>query len=496
MPNLPHNIWVHVAQYLPALFLQDLITVNRSFFEIAMDCRYRQLILAYMDSRMVKNLVRLRDPAVAKRVQVLHIYPGFLPQSNSAPLLFDQAKPECMASKRSFRTILTDIANSLLEQRTFPSRHPKYRMMQSLRKQEDVVQVVSDVLAGLPNVTDYYVTWYGLPTVTSSPAPFVASALRPNLRKLSLNLSLENVQSILSSDTQITRLEELHLCIHSETVCNDQERTYILQHHLAPAICRFRSTLKTLVIESWEPTDLSPLFANIERIPVLDDLCINIPVERCHLGDPAGVSGFLKKHQSTLRCLRLRATQYGGRGLAPDLCSLHEWISEATEKVELPKLRELDISSNLFPTDTSLLCLKRFSRTLTSSTMTGVYRSYEQVVQALDNFLMPESGFSDSPATKEVKGNNLKRLRIGPVSLSPQLVDLIASRIPELRRLELLVRDILPGATDASSSALFLKDELPTHFTLVLVLITGGVLHGDGDAAISGLAVGASVNRH
>jgi hypothetical protein len=61
MPSLPHNIWVHVAQYLPALFLRDLITVNRSFFEIAMDCRYRQLILAYMDSRMVKNLVRLRS---------------------------------------------------------------------------------------------------------------------------------------------------------------------------------------------------------------------------------------------------------------------------------------------------------------------------------------------------------------------------------------------------------------------------------------------------
>ena len=60
MPNLPHRVWVRVADFLPALLLQDLITVNRSFFEIAMDCRYRQLILAYMDSRMVRNLVRLK----------------------------------------------------------------------------------------------------------------------------------------------------------------------------------------------------------------------------------------------------------------------------------------------------------------------------------------------------------------------------------------------------------------------------------------------------
>jgi hypothetical protein len=195
-------------------------------------------------------------------------------------------------------------------------------------------------------------------------------------------------------------------------------------------------------------------------------LCINIPVERCHLGDPAGVSGFLRKHQSTLRCLRLRATQYGGRGLAPDLYSLHDWISEATDNVELPELRVLDITSNLFLADTSLLCLKRFSRTLTSLTMTGVYRSYDQVVQALGNFPMP-SGFPDSPAAKGESKGNLERLRIGPVSLSPQLVDLIASRIPELHRLELLVRDILPGPTDASSSSVVLNSRTPKSRQIV-----------------------------
>ncbi|KAF5319049.1 hypothetical protein D9611_012715 [Ephemerocybe angulata] len=441
MPTLPHSVWLNVARYLPALLLRDLYAVNHSFFEIAMDCRYRQLIFAYMDLRMVKNLVRLRDPAVAKRVQILHVYPGFLPDPNGAPSLFDQGKPECPVQKRSFLTLLLDIANTFLEQRNSLSRHPKYRMMEALRKPEDVVQILADVLAGLPNVTDYYVTWHGLPAIASSPAPFVVSPLRPNLRKLSLNLSLENVQSLLSPDSDISRLEEFHLCIHSESVYDEHERSYVLQNHLAPAISRFQSTLKTLVISSWEPTDLSPLFQNIDCIPNLDDLSINIPVESCHLGDPAGLNAFLQKHQNSLRCLRLRASQYGGQGIIPaSLTSLYDWICKATDSVELPKLRVLDTASSLFPIEASLLCVQRFSGTLTSLSITGVYQSYDCVAETLTHL-------SNSPA-----GEEPLKLRLGPVLLSPQLVDLIAARIPNLHQLELLVRKIVPIDADAASS--------------------------------------------
>ena len=379
---------------------------------------------------------------MAKRVQILHVYPGFLPNTNGRPSLFDQGKPECMVSKRSFLTLLLDIANSLRDQRTFASRHPKYRMMQSLRKDEDIVQILSDVLSNLPNVTDYYVTWYGLPAIAACPAPFVASPLKSSLRKLSLDLSLENVQSLVSSDTQIPSLEELHLCIHTENVLNQQEQRYILERQLAPAIRQFRKTLKTLVLSSWEPTDLSPLFNSIDRIPGLTDLSVNIPVEPCHLGDPSGLLGFLKKQHDTIRTLRLRATQYGGTGLTPNLSSVHEWIRDSTDGVELPKLQTLDITSSLFPIQASLLCLQRFSRTLTSLSMTGVYSSYIDVAHALDVLCN---------SSDEREG--LEKLRIGPISLSPQLVDLFATRIPKLHRLELLVRDIVPLATSASPTA-------------------------------------------
>ncbi|PPQ65252.1 hypothetical protein CVT24_011407 [Panaeolus cyanescens] len=75
---LPNAIWIQIASYLPASTVQRLMGVNAAFFELAMDLKYRQVSFAYLDERMVKLVGRLRDPTVARRVRILHIYPGFL----------------------------------------------------------------------------------------------------------------------------------------------------------------------------------------------------------------------------------------------------------------------------------------------------------------------------------------------------------------------------------------------------------------------------------
>ncbi|KAH6915735.1 hypothetical protein BKA70DRAFT_1253629 [Coprinopsis sp. MPI-PUGE-AT-0042] len=451
MIPLPHDIWLHVAHFLPPLSLPDLLSVNRSFFEIGMDSRYRQLIFAYLDERMIKNLVRLQDPAVAKRVRILHIDPNFLPSSGSE-LFFSQSRPESPIKNRSIRSIFGEIANLLQpEQRT---RHPRYRMRRSLKRREDIAQLLSEVLAGLPNVTDYYVSWYGSPPPTHLPASFLSSPFQSSLRKLSLNISLHNIPCLLAPGIHIPpQLEELHLSIHSEHVVRQRESDHILRCYLAPAINALQATLKTFVISSWEPSDLSPLFHNLAQFSDLGDLSINIPVEPCHLGDPSGLNGFLGKHHSSLRCLRLRPTQYGvgisaagGGGGAADLDSLHEWISDAISGVNFANLRALDLASPLFPIDTSLVCLQQFSNRLTSLSLTGPYRSYDDVADAL-HLLM--ATYQTSAFRGVAIGSQLSSLRIGPVTLSPELVDLVAERLPHLRSLVLLVRDIYPSICDS-----------------------------------------------
>ncbi|KAF8159281.1 hypothetical protein B0H34DRAFT_655178 [Crassisporium funariophilum] len=427
MATIPHDIWLHIAQFVPALFLSDLISLNSAFFHIAMDCRYRQMSFAYLDNRMLRSLSRLRDPAVAKRVRILHVYPGFLKDT----LDKDKSAPDL---RRSLRYRLADLANLVLDQRRLP-KHPKFRLLRTLRRTEDVVRVMLEVLSGLPNVTDYYVTWCGLPSISATAVPFLSTVFQANLRKLSLELSLENMKNLLNHSFQVQNLEELHLSIHSENIWSADERNAIMTTYLAPAINSLHATLQTLAIQSWEPADLAPMLRAI-RLPALQQLSVAIPIETIHLGDPEGLAHFLNAHRTSLRILRLRATQYGGLGLTPDLVSFDNWITQAIHGVRLI-LRVLDISSNLFPVDTSVRCLRQFSRTLTSLSLTGCYRSYDDVEEAL------------SLMACHSRDESLGKLRIGLVSLSPQLLDLISSKLPGLYRLELVVKYLLPHATDS-----------------------------------------------
>ena len=303
-------------------------------------------------------------------------------------------------------------------------------MIQSLKRTEDVVRILLEVLRGLPNITDCYVTWCGLPYISATAVPFVSTVFKANLRKLSLDLSLENMPNLLGPSFHIQNLEELHLCIHSENIESLAERSEIMKSYLAPAISRHHATLHILIIESWITADLSPLFRAIDRLPVLQDLSIGIPIEPIHLGDPHALTHFLNIHRSNLHSLQLRASQYGGLGLTPNPISFGNWVKDAIEGVHLAKLRVLDIRSNLFPVDTSVLCLRQFCRTITSLSLTGCYRSYDDVEEVID-LLVP-----------------LVSLRIGLLSLSPQLLDLFSSKLHKLSRLELAVRYVLPHATD------------------------------------------------
>jgi hypothetical protein len=323
-----------------------------------------------------------------------------------------------------------------MEQRIF-LKHPKFRFIRTLKRAADVVQIMLEVLSGLPNVTDYYVTWCGLPSISASAIPFLSTVFQANLRKLSLELSLENVKNLMTPSFQIQNLKELQLCIHSENIESKLERNDIMETHLGPAISRLRDTLQILNIQSWEPADLSPMLRAISYLPFLEELVVAIPVEPIHLGDPDGLSNFLRTHRTTLRTLRFRATQFGGAGMTPILVSFDSWIRAAVCGVHLPKLRGLDISSSLFPVYTSVACLAQFSSTITSLSLTGCYRTYDDAEEALC--------LISSHARREA----LVKLRIGLVSLSPQLVDLISVKLPRLFRLELVVKYVLPHAGDA-----------------------------------------------
>ncbi|KAF8075229.1 hypothetical protein FPV67DRAFT_1382064, partial [Lyophyllum atratum] len=422
MLDLPHEIWLHIAQFIPASCLEGLISVNSTFYDIAMDCRYRQMSFTFLDNKMLRNIVRLKDPVVARRVRVLHVYPVFLKQIRDR-------KRDLPLVQRSLRLRLTAFANQILEPHMSLGRD-KLRVVQKLRTAEDVIHAMLDVFAGLPNVTDYHIMWCGLQAVPESPVPLLAALFQPNLRKLALDISLENIAKLLAPTCIPCNLEELDLVIRIDHFAIASNHVQIMIDHLAPAVTRFKSSLRKLTIQAWEPLDFSPLFHTLERLPRLEHLTLGIPIEAPHLGKPYGLTKFLNRQSSTLRSLSFRATQYSGPGMTPDLVLIDTWVISALKGVHLPRLRSLDLSSNRFPFTSSLACLLQFSSTITSLAFTGRYHTLTDVAAILD-------AFRDRP-----RDERLQTLRLGSVALTPDLLDLLAEELPSLHRLELLVREV------------------------------------------------------
>lgn len=60
MVDIPPEIWALVAQYLPKEARVRLISVNRVFYTLAMDEKYKELVIDKVDGSLVRTLEVLR----------------------------------------------------------------------------------------------------------------------------------------------------------------------------------------------------------------------------------------------------------------------------------------------------------------------------------------------------------------------------------------------------------------------------------------------------
>lgn len=58
--HVPTEIWFHIAHYIPDEILYDMLGVNRLFFDLAMDARYKQITLKSLNAETLKLVDRLR----------------------------------------------------------------------------------------------------------------------------------------------------------------------------------------------------------------------------------------------------------------------------------------------------------------------------------------------------------------------------------------------------------------------------------------------------
>jgi hypothetical protein len=59
MIDIPRDIWLHIAEFIPEADMRSLITVNSVFFDLGMEARYREVYIRYLGDKTIKKLVRL-----------------------------------------------------------------------------------------------------------------------------------------------------------------------------------------------------------------------------------------------------------------------------------------------------------------------------------------------------------------------------------------------------------------------------------------------------
>ncbi|EKM81575.1 hypothetical protein AGABI1DRAFT_125949 [Agaricus bisporus var. burnettii JB137-S8] len=506
-PVLPHDVWLNIAGFLPTLTLRALYSVNASLLHIALDARYRQVSFIYWDDRVLRNLIRLSDPYVAGFVKILYIYPGFLKEvmDREAPNRSNEKEKE--REKPSFHDRLADITHHLQDKVLALSRYqtersgaeetklhklPPKASMRKLRERlktaQDVMHAVIDLLRSLPSLTDYYITWYGLPTtslsLTNLAVPCLGAPLvSPSLSKLSLDISLENLESLCSASFRVSRLEHLHLHLHSDHTLSPDSLTHMLNARLARSISSLAPYLRSLSIEAHEPIDIGPLLAGLDLLGKLDTLALALPLQKPHLGNPKALGRFLRSQAHTIKVLRLRVTQHDSASTGPgshwrsigpaDPWSLNSWVrtafgteaggdfqegfdehgvAEPLGEYEMNALESLEISSNLLPLETALYCAERFGLKVQTLSLLGSTKSFEFVKELIkvlsgekkSGSLTEEDEGASKPESPNVN-TNLRTLRLGPAALSPQLIDLFAHNLSNLRHLRLIVKYFLPS---------------------------------------------------
>ncbi|KAK2467374.1 hypothetical protein APHAL10511_000609 [Amanita phalloides] len=435
MRSLPSTVWTAIAQFIPALCLKDMISVNSFFFNLAMDYRYRQISFTYLNERMLWTLVRLRDPAVSYRVKTVYIYPDFLKRE-----LYTTQAPQ-MALRRT-----SDILRYKLFLKSGKCCIPPTFLLEWMQ----------DVLSSLPNVNEYHVTWTGLPLsyLWKNPTQLISCLFKSApIHRLTITISLENISSLdTNAFCGLSCIEELQIRLHDDPSQPLSSFTSPALITLANSINKLRKTLKMLNIEARGQVPLSNLLPLIAHLPKLEKLLITFPVDvNRELGDPSNLSTFIDRHCRSLRMLALRAEQpvtagggkrpsfsepvdeveYGTALIAPDsdVEPDSDWWS--LQKLSRTCLQSLELSTAQIPHDTCLACIDAFKLSLTSLSITGSIQSPSFIEQVLSTF-------------HGARGGGLRELRISSVTMTPRLIDLLATKAPRLERLCLYVKDVVP----------------------------------------------------
>ncbi|KAF5365023.1 hypothetical protein D9757_011422 [Collybiopsis confluens] len=433
--QLPIELWFLIARFIPPHILHNLMSVNRAFFYAVMAERYKEVSFYHLDERITSMLQRLQVSLVRECVRVLRVRPFFI--------------QELLSSRSDTPNVLSSI------QTTFSC---------------------------IPSLIEYHLVWFELPFLDNTPvdilrAPLVGNASR-HLRKVFLMASLEKLEALLAQKSasladdaaavELPQLEELIISIRRDggsRAHRNSNDIYPEFTSLSSFLIRHRNSLRRFSLSSSHALDCSSLFRSlcVYQFPQLYELFLSIPTPTPHLGDPSSVTAWLTRQcLPALKSLILKP-HFVDDGFTWEE-SFQDWVkafvrvqpqqssltlSDARVNASAGAGRQCAVKSlrilSGFHTASIFHLVHYFSPSLTSLDLTGRYVAFTDVVNLLHELTYVSASTSSSINTSSRRISDLRSLRLGPVTISPELIDLLAETLPRLQELFLHIQHAVPN---------------------------------------------------
>jgi len=443
LQQLDGDVLRQISQFLPENALWKVHDIHPIFFESWMKARYGSVNFERSDKQMkrvwahlrynslfLQNICKLisrygREDYVAERVSRVRIQPWLIQPRNKS----------CRSRTENFWNRFCMMLD--------PDHLKKQAEIRFQRRMKKDIDRVTSALGAMKRVEEYEITWNGGRRYHRQ---LFDAFLQPVLRDWAhtlLTLSIKLPPELLSLLVRVNlpRLENLEATLHTAEL---QERDI---HNVLDGFIVFvhntKDTLRSLSIlstSSSENLDLSRLFRLLNRFPRLRSASLSIPFDGGHLSDPTSFSSFLEMHRGTLQHLSLKASRcipvHTGK-YDPDCVN---WIQRIIGSVHVPFPQLSSLELALRPLRAPLHILSDFL-TIHSPTLESLILNDR--ILTLDDVQSIVAPF----ASIQPEALPLKRLKLRVSYLSPELLYLLASRLPRLRSLNLIFTDVVSDET-------------------------------------------------
>jgi len=292
----------------------------------------------------------------------------------------------------------------------------------------DVLRTMENVVALFSNVIDYVIEWANEPTAPDL-LPFLKAAWKtfgPNLRTLSLEVPLHKFEALRLSYVDLGAIRELSITIPHTEDFGTIEPGPVLCGAVSSLIEQLSPRLRSFSFTSRKTNlNLSPLFSSLPSFPMLDRLNVTLPLVLPAPLYTSPIMRILRDHAHTIQHVNL---------MVNNLFQGHDqlWSSSMIlEPAILSNLRTLQLYMAM-DTKSALDLTRRSCNTLTALDLGlwGKYMSYDEAYTVVNLF-------SHRPASRR-----LDSFGINVSVLSPQLLDVLASALPELQDLRLAFHEL------------------------------------------------------